>query len=76
MSSQANPRRVRSALAGSLSYDALNDSEQAAVRAAWDKRIETAHRSLNYAAAFEQAHEAYSEADTLGNVTTVHPKDD
>jgi len=63
-----NTKDIQRVLAGKAPYDALADPEQAAVRTAWDERIEAARESLNLETEFRAAGESWSEADADGNV--------
>lgn len=68
MSPQVNHRAITQVLAGSASYDALAEREQAVVREAWAERMTLLRKGLNYETEFAAAGESYSEADEDGNV--------
>lgn len=72
MSPRVNHRQIASVLAGTGSYDALDEQEQAIVREEWADRMTTLRDGLDYAAQFTAAGESYSEVDEDGNLI-VHP---
>lgn len=61
--------QVQAVLAGTVSYDSLDDEDQSIVRAVWKDRIEEARTSLDLAAEFTRAGLGWVEwDDTLGVV--------
>jgi hypothetical protein len=72
MSPKVNLRQITAVLAGTESYDALGEQEQAIVREEWADRMVALRDELDYAAQFSAEGEAYSEADTGGNLI-IHP---
>ncbi len=67
-----NHRAITRVLAGTSSYDALGEQEQAIVREEWADRVTALRSKLDYAAQFASAGEPYSEVDEDGNLL-VHP---
>lgn len=61
-------RDIERVLAGSGSYDALGEREQAVVRTTWDERVVTGIADLNFETEFAAAGESWSEADADGRV--------
>lgn len=72
MSPRVNHRQIVDVLAGTGSYDALGEQEQAIVREEWTARMTALRGELDYAAEFAAAGESYSEIDEDGNLI-VHP---
>jgi hypothetical protein len=72
LSPQVNHRAIAQTLAGTGSYDALGQQEQAVVRKEWAERMTALRVELDYAAEFAAAGESYSEIDEDGNLV-VHP---
>lgn len=72
MSPNVNHRHVARVLAGTGSYDALSEEEQAIVREEWANRMAARRETLDYAAQFTAAGESYSELDEDGNLV-IHP---
>lgn len=68
MSPQVNHRAVAQVLAGDGSYDLLGEREQALGRGTWAERITALREGLDYEAKFAASGQAYSEADTEGNL--------
>lgn len=68
MSPGVNHRQVARVLAGTGSYDALSEEEQAIARAEWAERTRNLRAALDYAARFAAAGESYSEIDEDGNL--------
>lgn len=68
MSPRVNHRQVARVLAGTESYDALGEQEQAIVREEWADRMAARRATLDYAAQFSAAGESYSEIDEDGNL--------
>lgn len=58
-----------------LTYDELNRSDQAVVRAQWEEAMVDRRSTLNYAERFSDSGSSWSEAEQHGNVTT-HPEAD
>jgi len=56
-----------------LSYDRLNASEQAALRAVWDQTIVETIDQLDLAQTFAAARYRYAELDEQGNLRVVGP---
>ena len=65
---------VARVLAGQASYDDLDESAQAAVRAAWDERIAQDIESLDFSKRLRAAGRPWAEADTDGNVIWRDPR--
>lgn len=61
---------VAAALTGDLSYDALRDDQQAAVRLEWQRRIAAALASLDFEAEFRASGMTWVEADMNGDPVT------
>lgn len=59
---------VEAVLAGQVHYDQLTDTEQSAVRDAWEGQIVTAIRHLDYQREFVATGEPWAEADSLGQL--------
>lgn len=74
MSPQVSHRQVARVLAGTGSYDALEEHEQAIVREEWADRMAAQRATLDYAARFTAAGESYSELDEGGNLV-IRPAD-
>ncbi|MCI1749470.1 MAG: ParD-like family protein [Acidipropionibacterium sp.] len=72
MSPKVNLRQIAAVLAGTGSYDALGEQEQAIVREEWGDRMVALRDELDYAARFSAEGESYSEADADGNLV-IHP---
>jgi hypothetical protein len=69
-SSRLSQRDIDRVLAGQLSYDDIENREQAAVRTAWREGVDADLASLDLRARFEaQGRTRWSEADEQGNVT-------
>ena len=68
MSPQVNHRAITQVLAGTASYDALGEAEQALVRQEWTARVTALRGELNYEAEFAASGESYSELDEAGNL--------
>jgi hypothetical protein len=67
-SSRVTQRDVEAVLAGDGSYDALQEREQAIVRASWDEQIAERISSLDLAGKFRTAGVTWVEADDEGNL--------
>lgn len=63
-----NMQAIGRVLAGQQPYDSLGEFDQAAVRAAWEGKIEDALDQLNYEDEFLEAGESWAEADADGNL--------
>jgi hypothetical protein len=63
-----NHRAIAQVLAGSGSYDSLDEPEQAVVREEWAERATTMRRALRYEAELVAAGESYSELDERGSL--------
>lgn len=61
-------RDIERVLAGSGSYDALGEREQAVVRTTWDERVDAGIAGLNFEAELAAAGDDWSEADAAGHV--------
>lgn len=61
-------RNVQQVLANNGNYDALNEYEQALVRAEWEIKIEERRESLNFADEFSSKGYSWSEIDDQGNL--------
>lgn len=72
MSPRVNHRAIARVLAGAVSYDSLDEHEQAIVREEWAGRVTALRSALNYETEFTSAGESYSEADKNGDLV-VHP---
>lgn len=72
MSPRVNHRDITLVLAGTGSYDALGEQEQALVREEWAVRQIALRDELNYEVDFAADGESYSEVDEDGNLV-VHP---
>jgi hypothetical protein len=72
-SSRVTQRDVEAVLAGDGSYDALQEREQAIVRASWDEQIAERISSLDLAGRFRAAGVAWVEADDEGNLVRRGP---
>lgn len=68
MSPRVSHRQIARVLAGSGSYDALSEQEQALVREEWAERMAARRARLDYAAQFSAVGESYSELDEDGNL--------
>jgi hypothetical protein len=74
-SSRVAQRDVEAVLAGEGAYDALQEREQAIVRATWDERIAERISSLDLARRFQDAGVEWVEADHEGHLVTRAPGD-
>ena len=74
-SSRVTQRDVEAVLAGDGSYDALQEREQAVVRATWDEQIAERISSLDLAERFRTAGVTWVEADDEGNLVRRGPAD-
>jgi hypothetical protein len=61
-------RDIDRVLSGEAPYDALNDRDQAVVRASWEDRMSSQLADLNFAEEFAASGRSWSEADTDGNL--------
>ncbi|MGA7203050.1 MAG: hypothetical protein WBX27_00305 [Specibacter sp.] len=68
MSPGVNHRAITQVLAGTGTYDSLDEQEQAIVREEWADRMTALRDGLNYEAEFTAAGESYSELDDDGNL--------
>lgn len=68
-------REIDACLAGDLSYDDLDEADQAVVRAEWDKRIQENIAKLDFAKEFRAKGERYSTGDEHGNLVIWEPGD-
>lgn len=66
-------RRVAEVLEGERSYDALDDEEQAVVRAFWEERMEALRSGLRLDRKYAAQGRPYAELDDEGNVVRVDP---
>lgn len=66
-------RDVERVLAGTASYDSLNEAAQAVVRTTWDERIDLALGELDLAAEFEASGDGWSEAAADGTLVRRRP---
>ena len=69
-SSGVAQRDVEAVLAGDGSYDALQEREQAIVRATWDEQVAGRLSSLDLEKKFRAADVGWVEADDEGNLVT------
>jgi len=74
-SSRVAQRDVEAVLAGDGSYDALQEREQAIVRASWDEQIAERISSLDLERKFRAAGVTWVEADDEGNLVRRGPAD-
>lgn len=65
--------QVQAVLAGTASYDSLDDEDQSILRAVWKDRIEEARASLDYAAEFTRAGRDWVEWDDAVGVVRRTP---
>ena len=72
-SSDLSAAEIAEVLAGSRSYDDLDDRSQAIVRAEWQERIDARLAALDLRAEFESAGQTYAELDDDGNVVVRGP---
>lgn len=72
-SAGVSQRDVEAVLAGAGSYDALQEREQAIVRATWDEQIAGRLSSLDLEEQFKAAGVEWAEADDEGNLVTRGP---
>lgn len=63
-------REIDACLAGELSYDDLDESDQMAVRQAWAERMEETIESLDFEEEFRASGLRHSELDENGRVIT------
>lgn len=74
-SARVSQRDVEAVLAGNESYDALQEREQAIVRATWDEQVAERISSLDLERKFQAAGVEWVEADDAGNLVTRDPAD-
>jgi hypothetical protein len=72
-SASVSHRDVEAVLAGKGSYDALQEREQAIVRATWDERLSERLASIDLGGKFRDSGVAYAEADAEGNLVIHEP---
>lgn len=72
MSPNVNHRGIALVLAGTGTYDALGEHEQAIVREEWGARVKALREELNYEVSFARDGVSYSEVDEDGTLV-VHP---
>jgi hypothetical protein len=74
-SASVTHRDVEAVLAGNGSYDALQEREQAIVRATWDEHLAERLASVDLEQKLRDAGVAYAEADAEGNLVIHAPSD-